>query len=96
MHRRIEELTNTTPNVDPEPMDFAKPLLAPSLPVQFDVLSPREREVVYLLAQGRSRQEAAEICGISVHTVSDYAKSGYRKLGVNNRAQAAAILHGAG
>ncbi len=92
MHRRLEELTSSAPA--PVTTEFRKPLLAPSLPDRFDVLSPREREVVYLLARGRSRQEAAEICNISVHTVSDYAKSGYRKLGVNNRAQAAAILLG--
>ena len=91
MHRRIEELTSPVPA--PAPSDFREPLLAPTLPNHFDVLSPLEREVVYLLAKGRSRQEAADICGISVHTISDYAKSGYRKLGVNNRAQAAAILH---
>lgn len=61
-----------------------------------DTLSPRAREIVYLLAQGRSRQETAEPCTISVHTVSDYAKSAYRKLGVNNRAQVAALIyHGA-
>jgi len=92
MHRRIEELTSAEPL--PKPADFRAPLLAPSLPDHFDALSPREREVVYLLAQGRSRQEAANICGISVHTVSDYAKSGYRKLGIHNRAQAAALLYG--
>ena len=94
MHRRLEELAFPEPrSVAPE---FRTPLLAPSLPDAFDALSPREREVVYLIAQGRSRVEAADICGISVHTVSDYVKSGYRKLGVNNRAQAAAILHGKG
>ena len=65
------------------------------VPKEFDALSPREREIVLLLARGRSRQEAAEICNISVHTVSDYAKAAYRKLGVHNRAQAAALLHAA-
>ena len=94
MHRRLEELAFPEPrSIAPE---FRAPLLAPSLPDAFGTLSPREREVVYLIAQGRSRVEAADICGISVHTLSDYVKSGYRKLGVNNRAQAAAILHGKG
>lgn len=74
--------------------DFRAPLLAPDLPAPFDILSPREREVVYLLAQGQSRKQAADSCGVPIHTVSDYAKSGYHKLGVHNRAQAAAILHG--
>lgn len=90
IHRRIEELMGR--EAQPSPLDFREPLLAPGLPDAFDVLSPREREVIYLLAQGRSRLQAADLCGISVHTVSDYAKSGYRKLGVSNRAQVAAMM----
>lgn len=80
IHRRFEDLA----------AEAAMPL-----PTAFDDLSPREREIVLLLARGCSRQEAAEICDISVHTVSDYAKAAYRKLGVHNRAQAAAMLHAA-
>ena len=68
-------------------------LVAPDLPDTFEALTPREREVVYLLAQGHSRQQTAAICTISVHTVSDYAKSAYRKLGVHNRAQVAALIY---
>lgn len=81
MHRRIEDLTGTAP------------LPLPHKPSIFDQLSPREGEVVNLLAHGYSRQETAHHCGLSVHTVSDYAKSGYRKLGIHNRAQAAALVH---
>jgi DNA-binding CsgD family transcriptional regulator len=94
IHRRIEDLEQkpAAQSRQQNGGDFRAPLLAPALPEPFDALSPREREIVYLLAQGRSRQEAAEICGISVHTVSDYAKSGYRKLGVNNRAQVASKI----
>lgn len=80
IHRRFEELATES---------------ALTLPCAFDVLSPRELEIVLLLARGSSRQQAAATCGISVHTVSDYAKTAYRKLGVNNRAQAAALLHAA-
>lgn len=92
MHRRIEELIQELP-VRPPEADFREPLLAPALPPVFDALSPREREVIYLLAQGRSRKEAAYICEISIHTVSDYAKAAYRKLGISNRAQAAALIY---
>tara|TARA_R110002049_G_scaffold117332_3_gene270717 strand:- start:107936 stop:108691 length:756 start_codon:yes stop_codon:yes gene_type:complete len=81
MHRRIEDLTGTTP------------LPLPRLPPVFDVLSPRESEIIGLLAHGHSRQQTADICRLSIHTVSDYAKSGYRKLGISNRAQAAALIH---
>ncbi|MGC1495832.1 MAG: LuxR C-terminal-related transcriptional regulator [Sulfitobacter sp.] len=94
IHRRIEELTGPVPT-EPQ-QDFRAPLMAPVLPPLFDTLSPREREIIYLLAQGRSRKETAEICGISVHTVSDYAKSSFRKLNIHNRAQAAALIYDAG
>lgn len=91
MHRRIEDLTSTTQPLQNQ--DFRAPLIAPPMTPALDQLTPREREVIYLLAQGRSRKEAAEICKISIHTVSDYAKSGYQKLGVHNPAQAAALIN---
>ncbi len=91
IHRRIEELSALPPS--PHAQIQPSPDAPQTLPDRFEHLTPREREVVILLAQGCSRKQAAEICGISVHTVSDYAKMGYRKLGVHNRAQAAALLH---
>jgi len=91
IHRRIEDLSSTIQTLPDQ--DFRAPLIAPPLAPELDLLTPREREVIYLLAQGRSRKEAAEICRISIHTVSDYAKSGYQKLGVHNRAQAAALIN---
>lgn len=92
IHRRIEDLTAPRQH-QPESDDFRSPLIAPRLPPALEQLTPREREIIYLLAQGRSRKEAAKMCDISVHTVSDYAKSAYRKLGVRNRAQAAALMN---
>lgn len=89
MHRRIEELSMARPT---HHETFRSSLIAPDLPAQFASLSPREREVVYLLAQGISRKETAHICGISVNTVSDYAKSAYAKLGVRNRVQVAKMV----
>ena len=44
------------------------------------------------MAQGLSRKDCARLCRISVHTVSDYTKSAYRKLGLRNRAEAANLL----
>ncbi|MGB3244064.1 MAG: LuxR C-terminal-related transcriptional regulator [Sulfitobacter sp.] len=91
VHRRIDELVEQEASAPSE--DFREPLLAPELPDVFDGLSPREREVIYLLSHGHSRRDAADLCGISVHTISDYAKAAYRKLGVTNRAQAAALIY---
>ena len=51
-------------------------------------LSAREREVLALLAQGKTLQGVATALGLSFGTVGTYVARLYRKLGVNNRAQA--------
>ena len=45
-------------------------------------LSPREREVVQLIAEGRSTQKCAEILGISPKTVETYRANLMDKLGI--------------
>ncbi|MFM9108622.1 MAG: ATP-binding protein [Chloroflexota bacterium] len=52
------------------------------------LLSPREREVLRLLAAGRSDPEIAERLFISPRTVESHCARIYRKLGVDNRTQA--------
>lgn len=51
-------------------------------------LTHREREVLVLIAGGRSVIEAASQLEISVHTVRGYVKDIYRKLGISSRAEA--------
>lgn len=55
-------------------------------------LSPRERDVIALIVEGNSRKDCARLLSLSPNTVADYTKSAYRKLGVNNRVQAARLL----
>lgn len=61
-----------------------------------DGLTPREIEVLGLIAQGLSNQE---ICGrlfISINSLKTYVRAAYRKIGVERRSQAVlwAIAHG--
>jgi DNA-binding CsgD family transcriptional regulator len=56
-------------------------------------LTPREREVLDLVATGRSNREIADTLYISVKTASVHVTNILRKLGVTNRVQAAAIIH---
>lgn len=51
-------------------------------------LSPREYELLQLLARGQSNRQAAEALSVSPHTVGDHVKSIYRKLGVSSRGEA--------
>ena len=53
-------------------------------------LSPREREVIELLARGYLYKEIAEKLAISVQTVNTYIRRIYEKLHVRSRAQAVA------
>jgi DNA-binding CsgD family transcriptional regulator len=59
-------------------------------------LSPRERQVLLLLLGGDSRKEVAMKLKLSQHTVSDYLKEIYRKLGVVTRAELLSKFIGGG
>lgn len=56
-----------------------------------DELSPREREVVRLVAKGASNKEIGNSLGLSVETVKSYMRTILPKLGANDRAHAVAI-----
>jgi DNA-binding NarL/FixJ family response regulator len=57
-------------------------------------LSPREQEVLELLARGYLYKEIAERLNISVPTVNTYVRRMYEKLHVRSRAQAVAKVSG--
>jgi DNA-binding NarL/FixJ family response regulator len=59
-------------------------------PIPNDDLSPREREVINLLARGFLYKEIAETLKISVRTVDTYIRRIYEKLHVRSRGQAVA------
>jgi RNA polymerase sigma factor (sigma-70 family) len=47
-------------------------------------LTPREREVLRLIAAGLTYSQVAQVLGISLHTVCSHIKNMYRKLEVHN------------
>ena len=53
-----------------------------------EMLTPRELEVLRLLASGCSYWQAAMRLGISPHTVVSHVKNAYRKLDVHTAASA--------
>jgi LuxR family transcriptional regulator, maltose regulon positive regulatory protein len=57
-----------------------------------DGLTGREAEVLGLLTQGCTNLEIAASLVVSVHTVERHLQNAYRKLGVRNRADAAAYM----
>jgi DNA-binding NarL/FixJ family response regulator len=54
-------------------------------------LSPRERQILSLLAQGKSGRAIAEDLGLSANTVRSHVQSILAKLGVGSRLEAVAI-----
>lgn len=59
-------------------------------------LTPRESEVIVLLAQGKSNAEIAEKLSVSTATVRSHVHHLLRKLGVGTRAQAVAVAYESG
>lgn len=57
-------------------------------------LSEREKEIARLMYKGKNNKEMAELLYLSPNTVKVHASNLYRKLGVVNRVQAAAVLRG--
>lgn len=74
------------------PSEYLEPLLTPySLTEEdelIDPLTPRETEVLELLAQGLANKQIALALDISEHTVKFHISAVYRKLGVTNRTEA--------
>ena len=57
------------------------------------LLTPREREVLRLLAEGLAAHDIAKQLFISKKTVGTHLEHIFTKLGVRNRAQAVAVAY---
>ena len=65
----------------------------PRRPPRRGTLSPREREVVRLLATGATNREISVALGIGAETVKTIVSRSYEKLGVSRRAEAVTAAH---
>lgn len=67
---------------------LAQPAQAdPAAPPDYG-LTARERETLETLARGFTQREAAEILGVSPHTIVSHVKAIYQKMAVNSRSEA--------
>jgi DNA-binding NarL/FixJ family response regulator len=75
---------------------LARKAVAPARAAEAEPLTPREREVLRLLALGLSNDEIAERLFITKRTVQNHVSAIYGKLGLDSRAEAVlyAIRHG--
>ena len=74
------------PEVARTAMEEANPA-APGGADPYDALTDREKQVLKLVADGRSNKEVAEVLGISVKTAMSHREHVMEKLGVHNRTE---------
>ena len=58
-----------------------------ALPICYDLLTTREREVLQLLAEGRSNKEVATVLDLSLHTVETHRSHVMQKLNLHSGAE---------
>jgi pimeloyl-ACP methyl ester carboxylesterase/DNA-binding CsgD family transcriptional regulator len=74
----------------PSPLRLPPATLRPVADV-LDALTPKQREVLEFLAQGRSNKQIAALLNVSEHTVHRHVAEVLGRLGVSSRAAAAAL-----
>ncbi len=65
-------------------------------PTPLDTLSPREREILGLLIEGRTNKDIARCLNLQEITIKIHLRNVYRKIGAVNRAQAVRIALSSG
>jgi two-component system response regulator NreC len=90
--RAIESVKHGTPFFSPEIAktmleDYMRFLQQRNLQDSYDLLTEREKEVLQLLAEGKSNKEAAGILQVSVYTVETHRTHLMQKLNLHNTAE---------
>ena len=67
-----------------------------AIPDTLDVLSPRELQVLRLVAEGKTSKDIAVVLNLGLQTVRSYRKTMMKKLGVNNVASLTHLAMAAG
>jgi DNA-binding NarL/FixJ family response regulator len=91
MHELVSAITQVAAGgsyVDPR---LDRILLSERATAKVSQLSPREREVMALMAEGRTAEVVGEQLGVSVETVRTHVRNAIRKLQARNRVHAIAI-----
>jgi DNA-binding NarL/FixJ family response regulator len=86
--RAIELVADGEPYVDPQ---VAAAVVSVSVEAGLPALSPRERDILRLLSEGKSNAEVGEALHIAPDTVRTYVRRAMKKLEAETRTQAVAI-----
>jgi DNA-binding NarL/FixJ family response regulator len=90
--RAIQAVHRGTPFFSPEIAktmleDYMRFLQQRNLQDSYDLLTDREKEVLQLLAEGKSNKEAAAILDVSVYTIDTHRTHLMQKLNLHNTAE---------
>lgn len=90
----IRAAARGVPTLHPEAQRrLMREVAEPPAPSPFAALTPRELDVLRLIAQGESNKRIAGILTLSLGTVKGYVSAIFDKLGVGDRTQAALFAH---
>ncbi len=67
--------------------DYVRMLKQQGLSDTFDLLTAREKEVLQLLAEGKTNKEVAQLLDVSPYTVESHRTNLMQKLGIHNTAE---------
>src|SRR3954463_6099331 len=84
----IDKVADGGSYVDPR---LDRILLSPRATARLPQLSPREREIMHLMAEGRTAEAIGQEINVSVETVRTHVRNVIRKLQARNRVHAIAI-----
>src|SRR5215212_2462105 len=84
----IERIAAGGSYVDPR---LDRILLSPRATAQLPQLSPREKEIMHLMAEGMTAEQIANQLNVSVETVRTHVRNVIRKLQARNRVHAIAL-----
>ncbi len=76
------------------PRQLLEHLLVQGDPVQLNILTSRQREILELLADGLSNAQIAAQLYLSESTVKQHLRAAYKVLGVTNRTEASNLFRG--
>jgi two-component system response regulator DevR len=79
------------PSLSDQVLNLMKRRATPAAGDRLALLSPQERRVLALLAEGHTNKGIGDQLGLTEKTVKNYLSNIFEKLGVANRAQAAAL-----
>jgi DNA-binding NarL/FixJ family response regulator len=90
--RAIETVVNGRPFFSPEItdallLDYVRSMQQRGVSDSYELLTPREKEVLFLLAEGKSNKDAAAILNVSFYTIETHRTNLMQKLNLHNTAE---------